>query len=74
MVAKEGSEEYIEMYDRDFERKRLTATGYKPLTYEIRTKVGEGATIKQAETWYNPSTNFYNAKPVIGANYCYYLT
>lgn len=74
MVAKEGSEEYIELYDPDFERKRLPATGYKPLTYEIRTKVGEGATIKQAETWYNPSNNFYNGKPVIGANYCYYLT
>lgn len=74
MVAKEGSEEYIELYDPDFERKRLPATEYKPLTYEIRTKVGEGATIKQAETWYNPSTNFYNGKPVIGANYCYYLT
>ena len=74
MVAKEGSEEYIELYDPDFERKRLPVTGYKPLTYEIRTKVGEGATIKQAETWYNPSTNFYNGKPVIGANYCYYLT
>lgn len=74
MVAKEGSEEYIELYDPDFERKRLPATGYKPLTYEIRTKVGEGVTIKQAETWYNPSTNFYNGKPVIGANYCYYLT
>lgn len=75
IVAKEkGSSEYIELYDPDFERKRLPATGYKPLTYEIRTKVGEGATIKQAETWYNPSTNFYNGKPVIGANYCYYLT
>ena len=74
MVAKEGSEEYIELYGPDFERKRLPATGYKPLTYEIRTKVGEGATIKQAETWYNLSTNFYNGKPVIGANYYYYLT
>ena len=74
MVAKEGSEEYIELYDPDFERKRLPTTGYKPLTYEIRTKVGEGATIKQAETWYNLSTNFYNGKPVIGANYYYYLT
>ena len=74
MVAKEGSEEYIELYDPDFERKRLPATGYKPLTYEIRTKVGEGATIKQAETWYNPSTNFYNGKPVIGSTYYYYLT
>lgn len=75
IVAKEdGSEEYIELYDPTFERKRLPATGYEPLTYEIRTKVGEGATIKQAETWYNPSTNFYNGKPVIGAWYYYYLT
>lgn len=75
IVAKEdGSEEYIELYDPTFERKRLPATGYEPLTYEIRTKVGEGATIKQAETWYNPSTNFYNGKPVIGSTYYYYLT
>lgn len=73
--AKEkGSSEYIELYNQNFERLRLPATGYVPRTYEIRTKVGEGATIKQAETWYNPSTNFYNGKPVIGAYYCYYLT
>lgn len=74
IVAKEkGSSEYIELYNQNFERLRLPATGYVPRTYEIRTKVGEGATIKQAETWYNPSTNFYNGKPVIGAYYCYYL-
>lgn len=75
IVAKEkGSSEYIELYNQNFERLRLPATGFVPRTYEIRTKVGEGATIKQAETWYNPSTNFYNGKPVIGAYYCYYLT
>lgn len=74
MAKEDGSEEYIELYDPTFERMRLPATGYEPRTYEIRTKVGEGATIKQAETWYNPSTNFYNGKPVIGAYYCYYLT
>ena len=74
MAKEDGSEEYIELYDPTFERMRLPATGYEPRTYEIRTKVGEGATIKQAETWYNPSTNFYNGKPVIGAWYCYYLT
>ena len=75
IVAKEkGSSEYIELYNQNFERLRLPATGYVPRTYEIRTKVGEGATIKQAETWYNPSTNFYNGKPVIGSYYCYYLT
>ncbi len=75
IVAKEkGSSEYIELYNQNFERLRLPATGYVPRTFEVRTKVGEGATIKQAETWYNPSTNFYNGKPVIGAYYCYYLT
>ncbi len=74
MAKEDGSEEYIELYDPTFERMRLPATGYEPRTYEIRTKVGEGATIKQAETWYNPSTNFYNGKPVIGSFYYYYLT
>uniref|UniRef100_UPI004024BE5F C10 family peptidase n=1 Tax=Prevotella sp. TaxID=59823 RepID=UPI004024BE5F len=74
MAKEDGLEEYIELYDPTFERMRLPATGYEPRTYEIRTKVGEGATIKQAETWYNPSTNFYNGKPVIGSYYCYYLT
>ena len=74
MAKEDGSEEYIELYDPTFERMRLPATGYEPRTYEIRTKVGEGATIKQAETWYNPSTNFYNGKPVIGSYYRYYLT
>lgn len=74
MAKEDGSEEYIELYDPTFERMRLPATGYEPRTYEIRTKVGEGATIKQAETWYNPSTNFYNGKPVIGSFYRYYLT
>ena len=74
MAKEDGSEEYIELYDPTFERMRLPATGYEPRTYEIRTKVGEGATIKQAETWYNPSTDFYNGKPVIGSFYRYYLT
>lgn len=74
MAKEDGSEEYIELYDPTFERMRLPATGYEPRTYEIRTKVGEGATIKQAGTWYNPSTNFYNGKPVIGSYYYYYLT
>ena len=74
MAKEDGSEEYIELYDPTFERMRLPATGYVPRTYEIRTKVGEGATIKQAGTFYNPSTNFYNGKPVIGSYYDYYLT
>ena len=75
IVAKEeGSSEYIELYDQNFERLRLPATGYDPRTFEVRTKMGEGATFKQAETWYNPASNFYNGKPVIGSTYYYYLT
>ena len=75
IVAKEeGSSEYIELYDQNFERLRLPATGYEPRTFEVSTKMGEGATFKQAETWYNPASNFYNGKPVIGSTYYYYLT
>lgn len=75
IVAKEkGSSEYIELYDSNFERLRLPATGYKPLTFEVRTKMGEGATFQLAGTRYNSSYNFYNGKPVIGAWYYYYLT
>ena len=70
VVAKEeGSEEYIELYDPNFERMRLPATGYEPLTFEVRTKIGEGANFKQAEPVYA-----YNGKPVIGSNYNYSLT
>lgn len=75
IVAKEeGSSEYIELYDQNFERLRLPATGYVPRTFEVRTKMGEGATFQQAETRYNPASNFYNGKPVIGSTYYYYLT
>ena len=70
VVAKEeGSEEYVELYDPNFERMRLPATGYEPLTFEVRTKIGEGANFKQAEPDYA-----YNGKPVIGSNYNYSLT
>lgn len=75
IVAKEnGSSEYIELYDQNFERLRLPATGYEPRTFEVKTKMGEGATFQQAETRYNPARNFYNGKPVIGSWYYYYLT
>jgi hypothetical protein len=75
IVAKEkGSSEYIELYDSNFERLRLPATGYKPLTFEVSTKMGDGATFQLAGTGYNSSYNFYNGKPVIGAWYYYYLT
>ena len=69
MVAKEGSEEYIELYDPDFERKRLPATGYEPLTFDVNTKIGEGATFKQSTLRYT-----YKGKPVLGSNYNYNLT
>ena len=69
MVAKEGSEDYIELYDPDFERKRLPATGYEPLTFDVNTKIGEGATFKQSTLGYT-----YKGKPVIGSNYNYNLT
>lgn len=75
IVAKEkGSSEYIELYDQNFERLRLPATGYVPRTFEVRTKMGDGATFQQAETRYNPARNFYNGKPVIGSKYYHYLT
>ena len=75
IVAKEkGSSEYIELYNQNFERLRLPATGYVPRTFEVKTKMGEGATFQQAETRYNPARNFYNGKPVIGSTYYYYLT
>lgn len=75
IVAKEkGSSEYIELYNQNFERLRLPATGYKPLTFEVSTKMGDGATFQLAGTGYNSSYNFYNGKPVIGAWYYYYLT
>ena len=75
IVAKEkDSSEYIELYNQNFERLRLPATGYVPRTFEVRTKMGEGATFQQAETRYNPASNFYNGKPVIGSKYYHYLT
>ena len=75
IVAKEkSSSEYIELYNQNFERLRLPATGYVPRTFEVRTKMGEGATFQQAETRYNPARNFYNGKPVIGSKYYHYLT
>ena len=70
IVAKEkGSSEYIELYDKSFERLRLPATGYEPLTFEVNTKIGEGANFKQAKLSYT-----YNGKPVLGSYYNYNLT
>lgn len=71
LAKEEGSSEYIELYDRNFERKRLPATGYEPLTFELNTKMGKGATFKQASGGYNLPSNFYKNKPVLGS--CYYL-
>ena len=73
MAKEEGSEEYIELYDPNYERMRLPATGYEPLTFEIKRKIGKGATFEPASR-YNPSSNFYNGKPIMGTYYNYYLT
>lgn len=69
LANEEGSEEYIELYDPNFERMRLPATGYVPRTYEVRTKLGEGA-----EFIVNYPDYDYNGKPIIGSDYNYYLT
>ena len=74
LAKEEGSSEYIELYDRNFERKRLPATGYEPLTFELNTKMGKGVTFKQASGGYNLPSNFYKNKPVLGSCYYYYLT
>lgn len=74
LAKEEGSSEYIELYDRNFERKRLPATGYEPLTFELNTKMGKGATFRQASGGYNLPSNFYKNKPVLGSCYYYYLT
>lgn len=42
MAKENGSEEYIELYDPNYERMRLPATGYEPLTFEIKRKIGKG--------------------------------
>lgn len=73
MAKEEGSEEYIELYDPNYERMRLPATGYEPLTFEIKRKIGKGVTFEPASR-YNPSSNFYNGKPIMGTYYNYYLT
>lgn len=74
LAKEEGSSEYIELYDRNFERKRLPATGYEPLTFELNTKMGKGVTFKQASGGYNLPSDFYKNKPVLCSCYYYYLT
>ena len=69
IVVKEGSGEYIELYDSNFERLRLPATGYVPRTYEVRKKLDEGAFFTVDYPDYE-----YNGKPIIGSDYNYYLT
>lgn len=69
VAKKEGSEEYIELYDSHFERLRLPATGYEPRTFEVKTKIGEGANFKEAAP-----DEAYKGKPVIGSYYNYFLT
>jgi len=71
MAKENGSEEYIELYDPSYERMRLPATGYEPLTYEVKTILGEGASYKPAGAgWYNPT---YKGKPILGTTHYYHL-
>ena len=71
MAKENGSEEYIELYDSSYERMRLPATGYEPLTYEVKTILGEGASYKPAGAgWYNPT---YKGKPILGTTHYYHL-
>ena len=71
MAKEKGSEEYIELYDPFYERMRLPATGYEPLTYEVKTILGEGASYKPAGArWYNPT---YKGKPILGTTHYYHL-
>ena len=70
MAKENGSDEYIELYDPLFERKHLPATGYEPLTYEVKTILGEGASYKPAGRWYNPT---YKGKPILGSTHYYHL-
>lgn len=71
MAKEKGSEEYIELYDPSYERMRLPATGYEPLTYEVKTILGEGASYKPAGArWYNPT---YKGKPILGTTHYYHL-
>ena len=69
LANEEGSEEYIELYDPNFERQHLPATGYVPRTYEVRKTLGEGAFFTVDYPDYD-----YNGKPIIGSDYNYYLT
>ena len=68
VARQDGSDEIIELYDADFMRLRLPATGFEPRTFEIRTNVDLGATYEPASD-YNRAVDMYNGKPLQGASY-----
>lgn len=68
VARQDGSDEIIELYDADFMRLRLPATGFEPRTFEIRTNLDLGATYEPASN-YNQAVDMYNGKPLQGASY-----
>ena len=68
VARQDGSDEMIELYDADFMRLRLPATGFEPRTFEIRTNLDLGVTYEPASN-YNWAVDKYNGKPLQGASY-----
>lgn len=68
VARQDGSDEIIELYDADFMRLRLPATGFEPRIFEIRTNLDLGATYEPASN-YNQAVDMYNGKPLQGASY-----
>ena len=68
VARQDGCDEIIELYDADFMRLRLPATGFEPRTFEIRTNLDLGATYEPASN-YNQAVDMYNGKPLQGASY-----
>ena len=70
VVTKEAdSNEYVEVTGQDFEKVRMSAVGYEPKTFELRTHLDEGATFIEAPATYNWGERFYKGKPLMGAPY-----
>lgn len=68
VARQDGSDEMIELYDADFMRVHLPATGFEPRTFEIRTNLGLGVTYEPVSD-YNCADDMYNGKPLQGASY-----
>lgn len=70
IVSKEdGTEEYVEIFGPDMAEVHLSATGFQPRTFEVKTELGEGAQFIEASRSYNWVGRFYNGKPLQGCPY-----